>query len=147
MWIGCVGTGCSSRCPSRAVYPALASIQDHTNIAAHRTLTLHGLLSSKPAGAFGLSVCPLRKPVSLRSRSITAACRVSQSCSIPCSFLRTLPVPLIHRVSLALSAVLHVSQLGKSGAREAEELMAIVSSVPGRGKGVARAPGYTLQCR
>jgi hypothetical protein len=34
-------------------------------------LTRHGALSSKPAGAFTLSVCPLKKPVSLRSRSIT----------------------------------------------------------------------------
>lgn len=34
--------------------------------------TLHGLLNSKPAGALGLSVCPLKNPVSRRSRSITA---------------------------------------------------------------------------
>lgn len=34
-------------------------------------LTLHGLLSSNPAGAFTLSVCPRRKPVSRLSLSIT----------------------------------------------------------------------------
>lgn len=34
--------------------------------------TLHGLLSSKPAGASALSVCPRANPVSLRSRSSTA---------------------------------------------------------------------------
>jgi hypothetical protein len=35
--------------------------------------TRHGLLSSKPAGAIGLSVWPRAKPVSRRSRSITAS--------------------------------------------------------------------------
>lgn len=33
--------------------------------------TLHGLFNSNPGGAAGLSVCPLRYPVNLRSRSIT----------------------------------------------------------------------------
>jgi hypothetical protein len=33
--------------------------------------TLHGLFSSNPSGAEGLSVCPRRYPVSLLSRSIT----------------------------------------------------------------------------
>lgn len=32
--------------------------------------TLQGLFNSKPAGANGLSDCPRRKPVNLRSRSI-----------------------------------------------------------------------------
>jgi len=34
--------------------------------------TLHGLLSSKPGGAYGLSVWPRINPVNRRSRSITA---------------------------------------------------------------------------
>jgi hypothetical protein len=33
--------------------------------------TLHGLFSSNPSGAEGLSVCPRRYPVNLLSRSIT----------------------------------------------------------------------------
>ena len=34
--------------------------------------TFQGLFNSKPAGASGLSICPLKVPVSRRSRSITA---------------------------------------------------------------------------
>ena len=40
--------------------------------AGARTLTRHGLFSSKPGGASTLSVCPRRYPVNLLSRSITA---------------------------------------------------------------------------
>ena len=35
---------------------------------------------------------------------------------------RTLPVPLVDRVSLTLSSVLNVSELGEAGASDAEEL-------------------------
>lgn len=36
-----------------------------------RLRTLQGLFNSNPIGAAGLSVCPLKNPVNLRSLSIT----------------------------------------------------------------------------
>lgn len=42
---------------------------------------------------------------------------------------RTLSVPLVDRVSSALSSVLHVSDLGEAGACDAEELRGFVSQM------------------
>jgi hypothetical protein len=48
-----------------------AVISTFLHCPAMSVRTLHGLLSSKPSGAIGLSVCPRMKPVNRRSRSIT----------------------------------------------------------------------------
>lgn len=53
--------------------PAMRDVSECTSedMDLQFRLTRQGLFSSKPAGATGLSVCPLRKPVNLLSRSIT----------------------------------------------------------------------------
>lgn len=79
--------------------------------------TLHGLLSSNPAGALGLSVCPLRNPVSRLSRSITAI--VSSDLYVLHALLaepliessHTLSVPRVYRMSRSLASILHVPHL------------------------------------
>src|SRR5450759_201688 len=47
------------------------SMSVRTTLFAHQTHTFHGLFNSKPAGATGLSDCPLKYPVNRLSRSIT----------------------------------------------------------------------------
>lgn len=55
----------------------LASVLQISKTGVH---TFQGLFSSNPGGAIGLSDCPRKKPVSLRSRSITVeTCCVSMS--------------------------------------------------------------------
>lgn len=58
----------SRGCASRAVEYAISRQSPKEKDVE---LTLQGLFNSKPAGADGLSVCPLKYPVNLRSRSIT----------------------------------------------------------------------------
>lgn len=49
----------------------LLFVSDFLHIVGEVDPTLHGLFSSKPGGALGLSVCPRSVPVNLLSRSIT----------------------------------------------------------------------------
>lgn len=101
-----------------------------TRALLNRLRTLHGLLNSKPGGAFTLSDCPRRKPVSLRSRSITANFQLGQSlhflsphdCARMYVVDLTLPIPLVYRVPCPFAAILHVSDFTERGAREAEHL-------------------------
>lgn len=86
-------------------------------------LTLQGLFSSKPGGAFTLSVCPRRYPVNLLSRSITGLC-VSCCCLVKLPIeRRTLPIPLVQRMSSSLSSILHVSYFRKARSTDAEHLV------------------------
>lgn len=57
---------CASRAVERQISKTLLVVPVRQDIR-----TLQGLFNSKPAGATGLSVCPRRYPVNLRSRSIT----------------------------------------------------------------------------
>jgi hypothetical protein len=43
-------------------------------------LTFHPALSSNPFGASARSLCPLKNPVNLRSRSITVFCELITRC-------------------------------------------------------------------
>jgi hypothetical protein len=99
--------------------------------------TLHGLLSSKPAGATGLSVCPRTNPVNRRSRSITVdrgeyiewghrevvvLCCETVSGALGCPEIATDSVPRINSSSSPLASVLHLSELSDRHCAEREEL-------------------------
>lgn len=74
LYISCLVWTCWFRfCPLR-LEEALLALRSVSSCRIMRLSihTRHGLLSSKPGGAMGLSVCPRMKPVNRRSRSITA---------------------------------------------------------------------------
>jgi hypothetical protein len=85
------------------------------------------LFNSNPGGAVGLSVCPLKYPVNLLSRSITAHLSVQLSVSseegnyfaisllafyrpqeLQLGWRYTDSIPCIHRMPRPLSSILHM---------------------------------------
>jgi hypothetical protein len=125
--------------------------------------TLHGLLTSNPGGAIGLSVCPRRYPVSRLSRSITASrCQYAAPQSshrsrsgvrptllpgelaivpaAPRSVMPAYPVPLIERPPVPLAAALHVLDLVQASTGHTKHLR--LSSAAG---GVLQQPGASSQ--
>lgn len=93
----------------------------------------------------GLSDCPRRYPVSLRSRFITASDNSQngqgrrvrgarqESAKEDHSRSRTLSVPLVQRTSCPLSSVLVVFNGGKAGASDTKHLVIVLAEV-GRGR-------------
>jgi hypothetical protein len=89
-------------------------------------LAFHGLLNSKPFGATGLSVCPLKKPVNRASLSITviqlAMSHFSSLTPIAGACVRTLLVPDINAMSVFLAAVRDRLDHREATARNAKHL-------------------------
>jgi len=115
-------------------------------------LAFHGLFNSKPFGATGLSVCPLKYPVNLESLSITvygqslALARRSERVYFAITLLvspsplteNTHLVPRINTMSPFLAAALNGFEYCEPAARNAKHLhqQALVG-IQLRGRGIA----------
>lgn len=154
------GSG-SSPVPIKCLDESLFALSDISLAIFHGIMlpTLHGLLTSKPGGASGLSVCPRAKPVSRRSRSNTVngvsirhevivryahfAVQMLAGAGLdpntaPCTHL----VPLIHASSSPLAAVLDLLELSNRHGAECEELQRPLASLSRSQLGDRGLPTY-----